>query len=321
MPSNELPLEELMNYKGSSVCPEDFDDYWGGALKEMHAVDPNVELRPADFVTDAADCFDLFFTGVRGARIHAKLLLPKGLQSPCPAVLQFHGYTGNAGNWCEKLSYVCAGFAVAALDCRGQAGLSQDTGGVQGTTMNGHIIRGLLDEPENLLMRHIFLDTAELAEIVMGLPSVDETRVSVMGGSQGGGLSLVCAALVPQIKKAAVDYPFLCDYQRVWQLNRTIENAYSELRTFFRDFDPRHEREDEFFRRLGYIDAVNLAKWIRADTIMAITLMDECCPPSTQFATFNRIPGKKHKYIYPDFTHECIPSHADIVYQFITKEQ
>ena len=78
---------------------------------------------------------------------------------------------------------------VAALDARGQSGTSEDTGGVTGTTYHGGIIRGLDDGPENILMRHIFLDTAQLAGLVMTMPEVDETRVGAYGGSQGGGLT------------------------------------------------------------------------------------------------------------------------------------
>lgn len=60
----------------------------------------------------------------------------------------------------------CIGFTVAALDCRGQGGLSEDKGGVLGNTLQGHIIRGLDDpNPDNLLFRDIFLDTAMLAKL------------------------------------------------------------------------------------------------------------------------------------------------------------
>ena len=65
----------------------------------MNDTNPQTELIPADFQTDCADCFDLFFTGVKGARIHAKLLIPKNVSQPCPALLQFHGYTSYSGNW------------------------------------------------------------------------------------------------------------------------------------------------------------------------------------------------------------------------------
>ena len=221
MPSYEMPLEEMKEYRGSSPCPKDFDTYWSDALAELDAVKPEPVLKPAAFQAAGTECFDLYFKGVRGAKIHAKLLMPQHSAGKSPALLQFHGYTGSAGPWSEKLGYSGAGFVVAALDCRGQGGSSQDTGGVLGTTMQGHIVRGLSDEPENLLMRHIFLDTVQLARIIMEMPQVDAQRVSVMGGSQGGGLSLACAGLEPRIAKAAVDYPFLLQARLADEPHRT----------------------------------------------------------------------------------------------------
>jgi cephalosporin-C deacetylase len=178
----------------------------------MRAIDPEVELRPAAFQVDCAECFDLFFTGVGGARVHAKYLRPKNTAKPHPAVLQFHGYSGNCGEWSDKLAYVASGYAFAGMDCRGQGGLSEDVGGVKGNTFKGQIIRGLDDDPRKLLFRSIFLDTAQLADIVMRFDEVDETRVAATGGSQGGGLTLACASLNTRINRAAPIFPFLCDY-------------------------------------------------------------------------------------------------------------
>ncbi len=316
MPVFELPLDELRRYQGRNPRPADFDDFWARALAEMRAVDPKVEMTPASFQTPYAECFDLFFTGVRGARVHAKYLRPRNVPGPHPAVLQFHGYSGQSGDWCEKLNYVALGFSVAALDCRGQAGLSEDAGGVKGNTLRGHIIRGLDDAPDNLLFRQIFLDTAELAAIVMDLPEVDATRVGAMGGSQGGGLTMACAALEPRIKRLAPTYPFLCDYRRVWEMD-LAKDAYQELREFFRWFDPTHAREAEIFTRLGYIDLQHLAGRIRGRVLMATGLMDTVCPPSTQFAAYNKITSKKSLAIYPDFGHEGLPGINDVVYNFM----
>ena len=119
----------------------------------------------------------------------------------------------------SKLEYVARGYSIAGLDCRGQGGESEDSGGVKGNTLRGHIIRGLDDSPDNLLFRHIYLDTAQLAGLVMGMPEVDPRRVGVYGGSQGGGLTLACAALEPRVKLAAPTVPFLSDFKRVWELD------------------------------------------------------------------------------------------------------
>lgn len=319
MPAIDMPLEQLKVYEGRNPRPSDFDAYWDRALAELRAVDPQIELVPSKFQTPQAECFDLYFTGVRGARIHAKYLRPKNAEGRHPAVVQFHGYTGNVGDWHDKLAYVSLGFSVLAMDCRGQGGPSEDVGGVKGNTHHGHIIRGLDDHPDNLLFRHIFLDTAQLAGIALGLPEVDPERVYAMGGSQGGALTIACAALEPRVKKLAPVFPFLCDYKRVWEMD-LAKDAYQELRTYFRHFDPLHEREDEIFEKLGYIDLQYLAPRIQGDVLLFVGLMDTICPPSTQFAAYNKMTAPKQLVVYPDFGHEGLPGSGDRTMQFFLAE-
>jgi len=316
MPTIDLPLEQLRAYQGTNPHPSDFDAFWTRALEEMDRIQPDIELKPSGFQTPVAECFDLYFTGVRGARIHAKYLKPKNVAASAPAILMFHGYTWSAGDWQDKLGYAASGFHVAAMDCRGQGGQSRDTGGTAGNTFHGHIIRGLDDKPENLLFRQIFLDTAQLAGIVMGLPEVDPDRVGAFGGSQGGALTLACASLEPRILRAAAAYPFLSDYQRVWQMD-LAQRAYEEIRSYFRFFDPLHEHEAEIFRKLGYIDIQHLVPRIRGEVLMGTGLMDDVCPPSTQFADYNKIAAPKQMTVYPDYGHEWLPGFDDQVFMFM----
>lgn len=316
MPLIDMPIEKLQEYQGTNPRPADFDEYWDRAIAEMRAVDSQLELVPSTFRTPNAECFDLYFTGVRGARVHAKYVRPNNAtDGRHPAVVLFHGYSGNAGDWSEKLAYASLGFSVLALDCRGQGGSSEDGGGVKGNTHHGHIIRGLDDHPDNLLFRHIYLDTAQLAGIALELPEVDPQRVFAAGGSQGGGLALACAALEPRVKKLAPVFPFLSDYKRTWEMD-LAKDAYQELKTYFRYYDPLHEQEDEIFEKLGYIDVQFLANRIRGDVLMFVGLMDTVCPPSTQFAAYNKIVAAKRLVIYPDFGHEHIPGSADRTMQF-----
>lgn len=314
----DMPYEQLLTYQGRNPKPADFDAYWNRALAELDAIEPQIELIPSPFQTAFAKCFDLYFTGVGQARIHAKLLQPNNVPKPHPAVLMFHGYTGDAGDWSSKLGYVAAGYTVAALDCRGQGGLSEDRGGVPGWTLRGHIIRGLDGTPEQLLYRQIFLDTVQLARIIMDMPDVDPKRIGATGGSQGGGLTLACVALEPRIKLAAPVFPFLSDYKRVWEMD-LARDAYEELRTYFRKFDPLHQRENEIFEKLGYIDIQYLTPRIKAEVLMGVGLMDTICPPSTQFAAYNKIRSPKSLALYPDFGHEDLPGLSDRIYQFMEK--
>jgi cephalosporin-C deacetylase len=317
MPALDKPLHELQEYRGINPRPGDFDIFWDKALQELDETKPNVELIPVDVLGNTnAELFDLYFTGVGGARIYAKYLRPKGAKNPAPAVLQFHGYSGSSGDWSDKLNFVNEGYVVAALDCRGQGGLSEDNSQVTGNTREGHVIRGLDGPPEKLLFRQIFLDTAQLARIVMAQPEVNADRVGSMGGSQGGALALVCAALEPRICRTASVFPFLSDYQRVWEMD-LAKDAYNDLKQYFRKFDPLHERAAEIFTKLGYIDIQHLAQRIRSEVLMGITLMDNICPPSTQFAAYNKITSKKEAVIYRDFGHENLPLFNDRIFRFM----
>ena len=316
----DLPIEQLRTYRGINPRPSDFDSFWDKSLVEMQSLDPKIELIAAEFTAPNVECFHLYFTGVGGARIHAKLLRPANSPSPHPAVLLFHGYTGDSGDWFDKLGYVAAGFTVAALDCRGQSGLSIDVGGVSGNTLHGQIIRGLNDalqgSPEKLLFRQIFLDTAQLARIVMEMPDVDADQVGVTGGSQGGALTVACAALEPRIKRIAPQFPFLSDYMRVWEMDQA-KDAYLELQEYFRHSDPMHKLEATVFEKLGYIDIQFLAHRVQAEVLWGIGLMDTICPPSTQFAVYNKLTSPKEMVIYPDFGHEPLPGWYDQAFQFL----
>ena len=50
---------------------------------------------------------------------------------------------------------------------------------------------------------------------------------------------------------------------------------------------------------------------------MGVGLMDTICPPSTQFAAFNKIISPKSLAIYPDYGHEGMPGMWDKVFDFM----
>ena len=316
MPLIDMPLAKLKEYKGRNPRPADFDDYWDSSLEELKSICPNPKFNPHELPSNISDSFELTFDSTRKARIYAKFMKPKSITGKVPAVLIFHGLSGSSPEWSDLIKFVSQGYVVAALDTRGQGGYSEDAGGVPGTTYTTPFMRGFDGEPKDLHCRDLFLDTAQLARVIMDLEYVDETRVAVTGGSQGGALSLACASLVPEIKLCAPTYPYLCDYKRVWEMD-LAKGAYEGIRYYLRSFDPTHERIDEFFTKLGYIDLQFLAPRIKAKVYMSTGLMDTTCPPSTQFAAFNKITADKKVEIYPDFGHEGLKGADERIYKFI----
>lgn len=317
MPLVDMSVDRLFKYEGSSPCPKDIDEYWDTALEEMNSVQHNAEFIKKDFPSKAADMFDLYYTGTKNARIYAKVAIPKNIKEKMPAILMFHGLSGSSCEWNGLLSYASQGYVVAFMDTRGQGGLSQDVGSVVGTTYTTPFTRGLDGDKHGLLMRDVFLDTALLAKIIMGLDCVDENRVGATGGSQGGALCVACACLVPQIKKCAAKFPYLSDYKRVYEMDLN-KGAYEGLKYYFRNFDPTHKRVDEIYEKLGYIDIQNIAKRMKAELLMFTGLMDTTCPPSTQFAMYNKVKSKKNVVFYPEYGHEGLKGSDDLIFEFFS---
>lgn len=314
----DLKPKDLLVYEGKSPKPHDFDKFWDNALEELKQIEPCTELISCKWNFRNAEAYDMYFTGIDNARIHAKYIRPANVDKS-PVIFTFHGYSLSSWSWMEMLALLSQGYSVVSMDCRGQGGCSEDKGNVKGNTLNGHIIRGLDSQsPRDLLYVKIFLDVSQLVSIVEKFDETDEKNMFAMGTSQGGALTYVCASLCPQIKAAAACYPFLSDYRRVWEMDMA-ERAYVELKEYFRAFDPRHEREDEVFLKLGYIDIQNLASRIKGRMLMFTGLMDNICPPSTQFAAYNKVTSEKKVIFYPDYRHEKLPDWIEISLDWFSK--
>ena len=149
---------------------------------------------------------------------------------------------------------------------------------------------------------------------------IDLNRVYVNGASQGGGLGLVCCALNPDlISKASILYPFLSDFQKVWELGAD-EIAYEGLRYYTRWFDATGERTNEVFTKLGYVDVVSFASRVRCEVLFGTGLSDNICPPQTQMAVWNQLSCPKRHIFFPDFGHEEIQEFDDLLLNYYFEE-
>jgi cephalosporin-C deacetylase len=123
--------------------------------------------------------------------------------------------------------------------------------------------------------------------------------MAVTGGSQGGGITLAIAGLVPDLAAVMPDVPFLCQYRRATEL--VDSNPYHEISRFL----TRHRNQVErVFQTLSYFDGINFASRANAPALFSVGLMDEICPPSTVFAAFNHYAGKKDIRIWSYNHHE-----------------
>lgn len=313
-----MPLEKMNNYMGTGERPADFEVFWQRQLAELVDIPTDYELKKADFQTDAVECWNLYYSSFDGSRIHCKLAKPR-TNEKLPVLFFYHGYKASSMEWWHKAFLASLGYCVVAMDVRGQGGESQDLTSGIGSTSIGQLIAGIEGDKEDMTFLKAYKDIICLVNLVRSFDFVDEGELAVHGGSQGGALALVTAALFPQVKKAAVMYPFLSDFRRAYELDPR-GSAYEELMYAFRFNDPLHRREAEFFEKLAYIDVKNFAPMIEAEVMMASGLKDEMCPVSTHFAVYNNLRCKKKHVIYPDFGHDdFLPGYLDECFLFLKR--
>lgn len=313
-----MTQDEMDNYRGQDNKPMGFDEFWNQVISENNKRELSYKLYPKELGFDFVDCFELFFKATDESEIYAKVIFPK--KEKYSVIFKFHGYQGQSADWSESFKYTAAGVGVVMMDVRGQAGKSTDFSKHSGNTVKGHIIRGVEDGPTNLFYKNVYDDILTLMKIISRLPQVDETNLMTLGDSQGGALALVAAALNPKIRKVFSVYPFLSDFKRVLQLRYDTE-AYDELHRYFKFNDPLYETEKIFFETLGYIDVKNFASRIKGKTTMVCGLQDDVCPPSTQYAIYNRLLCEKELLLLPEYGHEALNVKIpDLIFNWVLRK-
>ncbi|MFE4611893.1 acetylxylan esterase [Streptomyces niveus] len=284
----DLPLDELRNYRSRSVEPDDFDAFWATTLAESRTHDLGARFAPVATGLSTVEAYDVTFAGFGGHPVKGWFVLPAGTREPLPVVVEFVGYGGGRGLPHSRLLWPSAGFAYFVMDTRGQgAGWGgSDTPDPVGSASSfpGFLTRGI-EDPHEFYYRRVFTDAVRAVEAARSHPLVDASRTAAIGRSQGGGITLAVAGLVPDLVAIAPDVPFLCDFPRATTL--TDRHPYREVGSYLHTY---RRRGEQVRRTLSYFDGVHFAARGRAPALFSAALEDQTCPPSTVFAAFNAYP-------------------------------
>lgn len=312
MPSIDMPLEQLRQYKPSLYREADFEAFWDETIAEALKQPLNAELIPYDLPARALESYAVRYDGFGGGRIAGWYVRPEAA-GKFPGVCFYHGYGGRAPRPIDLIALASQGICCLSMDCRGQPGQSQDTATYGEGNYIGWMTQGIRD-PRTYYYRNVYADSIRALELLAHREEVDETRLAVTGVSQGGALTLAVAALSERPILALSDVPFLCDFKRAIAI--TGNGPYPEIPNFLKHFPHLY---DTAIRTLSYFDNLNLAPWIQCQTVICNCLCDDVCPPSTIFGVYNHITAEKQMEIYPFHKHEEPREHIENRFRLIVK--
>jgi cephalosporin-C deacetylase len=265
----------------------DFDEFWERSIAELKSVPPAFKTIERSKMSDGdIRVFEVSMRSHNQVRVRGWLEVPSKASKPLPVVIRVPGY----GQSMKPIGK-CDDMVVFSFNPRGHGNSQQDISGQP----NNFWIRGL-DNAETYYYRGSYLDCIRAVDFIAARPDVDQDKIAIWGGSQGGGFAFATAALDSRVDYCIADIPFLCDWINYFRLSHwpEMDNWIAE--------QPQRSWESTL-RTLSYFDTMNLAERIRCPTLMSVGLQDGVCPPTTCFNTFNRIPGEKNYRIYPNKRH------------------
>lgn len=286
------------NLKSNVTRPDDFDEYWAKARKELNAIDPQFEITfDKDKSTKEVNVYEVEMSSLGNARVRGWYTTPKNLKGKYPALLKNVGYSGNNQPVIDRTN---EGFVVFALNIRGHGNSKGDInpGFPQYISTN-------IDDKEKYIYRGAYMDCIRAIDFLCAQNEVDTSRIGVFGGSQGGALSFATAALDNRIKLCAPHVPYLSDFREHYKIVPLLKQKHQG----FLDSHPNTTWND-MYKTLDYIDIGNLAPWINVPVFMGVGLADRRCPPHINFAAFNRIASAdKQWFVYQGFGHSVPGRH------------
>lgn len=305
--------------------PKDFQEFWNNALAELAKVPLKASRKEIDLTDDMLPgtptcfsyrsaeqtpppkslkgkfrCWDVKVDSIGGVPVSGYLTMPADAQpKSLPAIVTFQGAGVKTANKAFMPGVIR--FDVNAHGIENGKPVEYYRG-LAKTTLSQYVAKGAEDR-DKYYFRNMYLRVKRALDYVKTLPEYDGKTLIVVGNSQGGGQTLVAGGLDPDVILLQASVPAMCDHGgglagRVpgWPRILAVKNGKA--------LNP------AMARTLPYFDAVFFARRIKAEAYLSVGLVDTTCSPTSVFAAYNAIPGKKHITVLPRNGHRNSVSKA-----------
>lgn len=279
----------------TGTLPADFDKFWKAALADARKVPLNPQVTRLDkYCTETVEVSLVKLTvGRDGRNMYGYLTVPKdGGKHPvlfCPP-------GAGANRISPTTFYSDRGYIYFNICIHSDLNpeLSDAEYAEARKPYDDYIHEGI-DSPDSFYYKAVYAGCSRCVDFLCTLPQWDGKNVGVTGGSQGGALTIVTAALNSKVTFAAAFYPALCDLPGF-----TRGRAGGWPKYFLGDTQEAHDRE---LSTLSYYDVVNFGMNVKCPVFLSYGYADESCSPTSVSVLHNVIKAPLTVEVTPDSGH------------------
>ncbi len=287
------------------INPVDFTAYWDQAKIDLAKIpiDARMTLMP-ERCTENTNVYHVNLQNFRGgARLYGILCVPKK-EGKYPAILKVPGagtrpYAGDITT-AEK-GFITFEIGIHGIPVNMDASVYNNLGaGALAGYWNLN-----LDDKDRYYYKRVYLGCVRANDFLIRLPQFDGTNLGVTGGSQGGALSIITAALDSRVKFLAAFYPALSD------LTGYLKGRAGGWPHLFDKNNLAFNNKKDKIETAGYYDVVNFARLLKVPGIYSWGFNDETCPPTSMYAAYNVITAPKELFLAQETGHWTYPEQGE----------
>lgn len=279
--------------------PADFDDFWRAAVAGMRERPFSVEVTPLPEQSTATVEVALvkLVEVVPGRSLYGYLCTPRA-EGRYPAVLVPPG--AGVKGFGPSTALADEGFISLTVEIHGLSPQLDDATYRDVNRAFGDYMYRMAGR-DDCYYKHVYLACVRAADYLCSLPAFDGEHLGVTGGSQGGALSIVTAALHERVRFLAAFYPALCDMTGYLH-GRAGGWPHLFASKHLGRIDERAARET-----VPYYDVVNFARRLRVPGFYSFGYNDNTCPPTSVWAAVNSVTAPKEVVVMPITGHWRYP--------------
>lgn len=295
--------------KPTTTLPSDFEQFWDGAKADLAKIpiNPVLTLMP-ERCTDKVDVYHVSIDNIKG-KIYGILCKPK-IKGKYPAILHVPGagirpYYGDV--WSAEKGIITFQIGIHGIPVNLEQKVYDNLGS---GALNGYQVANM-DDKDNYYYKRVYLGCVRAVDFIESLDCFNGQDIAVTGGSQGGALSIITAALDSRIDYLAAFYPALSD------LTGYLHGRAGGWPHMFKDNFTNKLQKIETSK---YYDVVNFARFVKVPGWYSWGYNDNVCPPTSMHAAYNVIPGSKELHLFQETQHWTFPEQQELKNNWLFKK-